>query len=154
MPGGAPGRAGTDFVFMVATPLEGRQIHPQLAEAAGDLPIYATSHVYSGSRATEADQDLDGVIFPDMPWILTPERVSMRQVIARHFAETLREQSRLLAFGVDAYELVSRLAGLQMDPVRGYEGVTGTLHLDGAGRIQRNLVWGRFSAGVPVLLEP
>jgi outer membrane PBP1 activator LpoA protein len=89
-----------------------------------------------------------------MPWILTPERVSMRQVIARHFAETLREQSRLLAFGVDAYELVSRLAGLQMDAVRGYEGVTGTLRLDGAGRIQRNLVWGRFSAGVPVLLEP
>ena len=156
VPGGAPGTsgAGTDFVFMVATSLEGRQIHPQLAEAAGDLPIYATSHVYSGSRAAEADQDLDGVMFPDMPWILTPERVSMRQVIARHFAETLREQSRLLAFGVDAYELVSRLAGLQMDPVRGYEGVTGTLRLDGAGRIQRNLVWGRFSAGVPVLLEP
>ncbi|MGH8570062.1 MAG: penicillin-binding protein activator, partial [Gammaproteobacteria bacterium] len=153
VPGGAPGRAG-DFVFMVATPLEGRQIHPQLAEAAGDLPIYATSHVYSGSRATEADQDLEGVMFPDMPWILTPERISMRQVIARHFAQALREQSRLLAFGVDAYELVSRLAGLQMDPVRGYEGATGTLHLDGAGRIQRNLVWGRFSAGVPVLLEP
>ncbi|MGH8574785.1 MAG: penicillin-binding protein activator, partial [Gammaproteobacteria bacterium] len=126
VPGGAPSRAGIDFVFMVATPLEGRQIHPQLAQEAGDLPIYATSHVYSGSRATEADQDLDGVMFPDMPWILTPERVSMRQVIARHFAQTLREQSRLLAFGVDAYALVSRLAGLQMDPVRGYEGVTGT----------------------------
>lgn len=156
VPGGAPGNpgAGMDFVFMVATPLEGRQIHPQLAQEAGDLPIYATSHVYSGSRAAEADQDLDGVMFPDMPWILTPERVSMRQVIARHFAETLREQSRLLAFGVDAYELVSRLTGLRMDPVRAYEGVTGTLHLDGAGRIQRNLVWGRFSAGVPVLLEP
>ncbi len=154
VPDGAPGRAGIDFVFMVATPLEGRQIQPQLAEAAGDLPIYATSHVYSGSRATEADQDLDGVMFPDMPWVLTPERVSMRQVVARHFAQTLREHSRLLAFGVDAYELVSRLAGLQTDPVRGYEGVTGTLHLDGAGRIQRNLVWGRFSAGVPVLLEP
>jgi len=156
VPGLAPGNpaAGIDFVFMVATPLEGRQIHPQLAQEAGDLPIYATSHVYSGSRAAEADQDLDGVIFPDMPWILTPERVSMRQVIARHFAQTLREQSRLLAFGVDAYELVSRLAGLQMDPVRGYEGVTGTLQLDGAGRIQRKLVWGRFSAGVPVLLEP
>jgi uncharacterized protein len=156
VPGGAPGNpgAGIDFVFMVATPLEGRQIHPLLAQEAGDLPIYATSHVYSGSRAAEADQDLDGVMFPDMPWILTPERVSMRPVIARHFAETLREQSRLLAFGVDAYELVSRLAGLQMDPVRGYEGATGTLRLDGAGRIQRNLVWGRFSAGVPVLLEP
>jgi uncharacterized protein len=154
VPGGAPGREGIDFVFMVATPLEGRQIHPQLAQEAGDLPIYATSHIYSGSRATEADQDLDGVMFPDMPWILTPERVSMRQVIARHFAETLREQSRLLAFGVDAYELVSRLADLQMDPVKGYDGVTGTLHVDGAGRIQRNLVWGRFSAGAPVLLEP
>jgi outer membrane PBP1 activator LpoA protein len=156
VPGGAPDNpgAGIDFVFMVATPLEGRQIHPQLTQEAGDLPTYATSHVYSGSRATEADQDLDGVMFPDMPWILTPERVSMRQVIARHFAETLREQPRLLAFGVDAYGLVSRLAGLQMDPVRGYEGVTGTLHVDGAGRIQRNLVWGRFSAGAPVLLEP
>ncbi len=152
-PSGAPGGAG-DFVFMVVTPVEGRQIHPQLLQEAGDLPIYATSHVYSGSRATEADQDLDGVMFPDMPWILTPERISMRRVIARHFAETLREQSRLLAFGVDAYELVSRLAGLQMDPVRGYEGATGTLHLDGAGRVRRNLVWGRFSAGVPVLLEP
>ncbi len=154
VPSGAPGRAGIDFVFMVATPLEGRQIHPQLAEAAGDLPTYATSHVYSGSRATEADQDLDGVMFPDMPWMLTPGRVAMRQMIARYFAQTLREQSRLLAFGVDAYELVSRLASLQSDPVRGYEGVTGTLHLDAAGRIQRNLVWGRFSAGVPVLLEP
>lgn len=146
---------GNEFVFMVATPLEGRQIHPQLAEhEGGDLPVYATSHVYAGTRAAEADQDLEGVMFPDMPWMLTPDRVSMRRVIARHFAEPLREQSRLLAFGVDAYGLISRLADLQGDPVRAYEGVTGTLRLDASGRIQRNLPWGRFSAGVPVLVEP
>jgi outer membrane PBP1 activator LpoA protein len=138
---------------MVATSQDGRQILPQLTQS-GEIPIYATSHVYAGVRATEADSDLDGLMFPDMPWMLTPEQVSMRQVVARHFSQALREQSRLVAFGIDAYGLVSRLAGLETDPVRGYEGVTGTLHLDSAGRIQRNLLWGRFSAGRPVLLQP
>ncbi len=149
---GAPGE-GAEFVFMVATPIEGRQIQPQLAQM-GDFPVYATSQVYGGTRAPEADRDLEGVMFLDTPWMLTPERVPMRAAIARHFAQRLREQPRLVAFGVDAYGLISRLADLTLDPARRYEGVTGTLHLDGAGRVQRNLLWGRFSAGVPVLLEP
>ena len=43
-------RSDVDFIFIVATPKQARQIKPTLAfHFAGKVPVYATSHIYSGT---------------------------------------------------------------------------------------------------------
>ena len=66
-------RDDIDFVFMAGFPREARQLRPQFRfhNAAG-VPIYSTSHVFTGSPDAAADGDIDGITFGDMPWVLEP----------------------------------------------------------------------------------
>ncbi len=64
-------RQDVDFIFLSALSQAGRQIKPTLAfYYASDLPVYATSHIYSGEPAKTRDQDLNGISFTSMPWTL------------------------------------------------------------------------------------
>ncbi|BBI50224.1 hypothetical protein HORIV_26450 [Vreelandella olivaria] len=54
---------------------------------------------------------------------------------------------RLMAMGVDAYELAIRFTNL--DELNGLNGSTGTLYLRDDGRIYRELPWAKFQNGVP-----
>ena len=64
-------RDDIDFLFLAANAGQARLLAPQLRFfQAHDLPLYATSHVYTGKPNPAADADLDGIIFGDMDWIL------------------------------------------------------------------------------------
>src|SRR5690606_28896371 len=66
-------RQDVDFIFVGAFPREARLIRPQLRfHHAMDVPVVATSHVFTGTANATADQDMDGVRFVDMPWLLDP----------------------------------------------------------------------------------
>ncbi|UCE89673.1 MAG: penicillin-binding protein activator, partial [Pseudomonadota bacterium] len=65
-------RQDVDFIFLAAYPRQARQIRPQLKfYHAAYVPVYATSHIFTGNLNTEKDRDMDGVVFGDMPWVLT-----------------------------------------------------------------------------------
>ena len=50
-------------------------IRPQLNfHQANNLPVYSTSHVFSGFVNTRTDHDIDNVTFGDMPWVLPKAR--------------------------------------------------------------------------------
>jgi hypothetical protein len=52
-------RTDIDMVFLVAYPVQGRQINPSLDFLyAGDLPVYATSAIYAGVADVARDGDL------------------------------------------------------------------------------------------------
>ena len=60
-----------DMLFLAANAAQSRLVVPQLRFfQAHDLPIYATSYVYSGNPNPAVDADLDGLIFGDMKWML------------------------------------------------------------------------------------
>src|SRR5690554_7108230 len=64
-------RQDADWLFLVALPQQARQIKPTLAfNFASDLPVYSTSHVYSGEPNPSKDRDLNGIVFCDTPWLL------------------------------------------------------------------------------------
>ena len=66
-------RQDIDFVFTAAFPADARQLMPQLAFHHGaGLPVYSTSHVWSGISDPINDRDLDGIVFGDMPWLVAP----------------------------------------------------------------------------------
>src|SRR6185503_1281885 len=57
------------FIFAPAPAAVERLLQPQLRfYYAGGIPAYATSDAFEPDP--RANQDLDGLIFPDMPWML------------------------------------------------------------------------------------
>lgn len=137
-------RQDFDMIFLLAYPSKARQILPLLNYYyAGDVPVYATSTVYSGAPDSIKDRDLDGVLFCDMPWIFN------HHVTQKHWPEQYNSYNRLYALGLDSYALSTELNTLRVFPAAGVRDKSGVLSLDSNGRIKRVLIWGRFKQGVP-----
>ncbi len=147
-------RQDIDFIFMAAFPREARQLVPQLRfYHAADVPVYATSHVFSGIDDPRADTDVDGITFGDMPWLLMEDgRVAqLRGRLKALWSDPLARYGRLYAFGLDAYRLVPYLEQLDTQPFVEFPGVTGTLVMNADRQFQRRLLWAQFRDGIPKL---
>ena len=145
-------RQDIDMIFLAGTHRAARGIIPALKfHHAGDLPVYATSHVYSGNIDKNADRDLNGVTFCDLPWTLTTDNV-----LKQNFNTIWKDQrayTRLFALGVDAYNIVLNLKYLQSHDYARYSGETGSISMDENQRLHRELLWARFKNGQPVYLD-
>ncbi|HLA75124.1 MAG TPA: penicillin-binding protein activator, partial [Gammaproteobacteria bacterium] len=154
--GGKQHRQDADYIFLAAQPRQGRGIRPQLQFFfASDLPVYATSHIYAGKPNRAADQDLDGIAFADMPWVIaefTPQQ-ALRQSLAAAHASNFEQLKRLYALGVDAYNVIPYLNSLHSAAEQRYAGETGTLRLDENNRLHRQLLWARFAGGEAQLID-
>ncbi len=149
-------RRDADFVFMAAFPQQARLIRPQLEfHYAGDLPVYATSHTYSGTPDQRADHDLDGVMFCDMPWILSddPKTARLKATVRRLWPEQAQQFIRFYALGYDAYNIIPQLDQLKRFPYDEYNGETGVLTVDQDNKVHRRLLWARFVNGAPKLTD-
>lgn len=143
-------RQDADFIFMAAFPRQARLIRPQLEfHYAGGLPVYSTSHVFTGKRNRNDDRDIDGVIFCDLPWLLSDDQHAAKREIERAWPERSGQYARFFALGVDAYDIIPHLNNLRLFHYERYRGVTGVLQLTDTNRIYRQLPWARFSAGLP-----
>jgi outer membrane PBP1 activator LpoA protein len=141
---------GPQFAFIAATPQAARAIRPQLRfQMTYDLPLYTTSDAWEPSVRSAAD--MDGMVFPEMPWLLyggqgAPELWDALQ--GGEWASRGRGRLRLFAFGYDAYRLVQQIGAA--GAAAGLDGLTGLLELDRAsGRIQRRLQFARIEGGRP-----
>jgi uncharacterized protein len=150
---GEPATHRTDaaFVFVAADrPGVARQILPQLKfHYAGDVPVYATSDSFEPDQT--ANSDLDGMLFPDMPWMIAddPVTVQIRDTVRTAWPALTMRRNRLYAFGFDAYRLVPVLRSKAPNQASDISGVTGRLHLDINNRIHRDLDWAQIKNGVP-----
>ncbi len=146
-------RTDIDAIFMTALPNDARQIKPILAfNFAGDLPIYASSHVYSGSQNPVLDQDLNGIRFCASPWAV--QAPSQDKILLTQQRTNVESRfGRLYALGLDAYHLYPYLNQLQALPGTQIQGETGQLSINGRGEVVRTLLWARFRDGIPQLLD-
>ena len=147
-------RGDAQFIFMGAFPSQGRSLRPALRfHMAGDLPIYTTSHIYEPD--TQANTDINGVMFPHIPLVISPDSVSsdLRSTLSRYWPARTRSSSRLYAFGFDAYRLVPLLKGGQFGSAHAVPGMTGMLSVEPRGRIRRELEWARVVDGKPVPMD-
>jgi outer membrane PBP1 activator LpoA protein len=142
-----------DFVFLQGTTGAARLIVTQLKfNYAGDIPVYSTSDSFEPNPSANAD--LDGMLFPDMPWMVSSDPVTSQirdDVRAAWPARTAR-LDRLYAFGFDAYRLVPELRSRSLSGIASISGVTGKLSLDDHNRIRRDLDWVQIRNGAPVPL--
>lgn len=149
-------RQDMDFIFLAAYPRQARQIRPQLKfYHAADVPVYATSHVFTGTLNQERDRDMDDLIFGDMPWVLAGSTThrGLRPQIEQYISRAGNSLQRLYALGIDAYNIISALNTLKAYPYERYDGETGSLSLDPRQRINRQLTWVKFRSGRPVALD-
>jgi outer membrane PBP1 activator LpoA protein len=141
-------RNNIEFVFIAGQPQAARLIRPQLRfHYAGDLPVYATSEVYDPSP--KANLDLEGVMFPDMPWMIDPDptAVDVRNDLRTAWPERFRRRGRLYALGFDAYAAVSEIM-TSRNPFRApLSGMTGRLTVDAERRLHRELEWLQVRGG-------
>jgi hypothetical protein len=149
-------RTDIDAVFLIAYPQKARQIIPLLKfYYAENIPMYATSMIYSGTPQPGVDQDLDGVKFSDMPWVINntaalPQYLQdIHNNLAASSPQSFAKNSRLYALGVDAYTLITNFNALINAPHAGIAGATGALHLDNYNHIYRRLHWTKIQQGLP-----
>jgi outer membrane PBP1 activator LpoA protein len=149
-------RHDIDFIFLAADQRLARQIKPQLNfHQASDLPVYSTSSVYGGKPNRRKDQDLNGIIFGDMPWLLihTPRMTQLKETLEGDWPYAGTVLDRLYALGVDSYAIIPYLNRISSSSGVRFNGVTSSLSLGRDGHLHRQLIWARFRGGVPRLLD-
>jgi outer membrane PBP1 activator LpoA protein len=143
-------RPDIQFIFAPSQPGAARLLRPQLRfHLAGDIPEYTLGDAYDPHPT--ANQEIEGVMFPDMPWMLNDDGLAgeVREA-ARAFTDPSSRRGRLFAFGYDAFRIATSLQrGQPINP----QGLTGTLSIDAQGRVRRELEWVRIKSGAPVPLD-
>jgi len=141
-------RRDLDLIFLAAQAGQARQIKPTLAfHYAAEVPVYATSEVYSGRPDPKLDQDMNGIRFSTLPWHF--ERRSPEKKALDKFADAAPGLQPLYAMGVDCFHLYPRLKQLEAVKQANFYGLTGQLQLDEQQQFRRQQVWAEFNNGRP-----
>jgi outer membrane PBP1 activator LpoA protein len=146
-------RGDAAFVFVAGTPSAERLLVSQLKfHYAGDVPVYSTSDSFEPDPG--ANGDLEGLNFPDMPWMVSADPVTgrIRDAVRGAWPSRTARRDRLYAFGFDAYRLVPALRSKSFSGSSEIAGVTGKLRLDEHNRIRRELDWAQMKNGQPAAL--
>jgi uncharacterized protein len=140
--------SGPQFAFLATpTPQLARALRPQLRfQMTYDVAVYATSEAWEAGARSAAD--LEGTIFPEMPWLLYGGQGAPELWDALHgeWAARSRGRARLYAFGYDAFQLARQLGSGAS--VAGVDGLTGLLEVSPAdGRVRRAVQFARVEQG-------
>jgi outer membrane PBP1 activator LpoA protein len=140
-------RNDIEFIFAPAPANIERLLRPQLRfHYAGDIPTYATSDAFEPD--VRANEDLDGLIFPDMPWMLGGDLAEAVRAATREAWPTGGPyRGRLFAFGFDAFRLAQALRHNGVTGNISVDGLTGHLSVDADRRVRRELGWAELHNG-------
>jgi uncharacterized protein len=147
-------RSDAAFIFVAASAAgTARLILPQLKyNYSGDVPVYSTSDSFEPDP--NANSDIEGMLFPDMPWMISndPATAQIRDPVRAAWPARTVRRDRLYAFGFDAYRLVPGLRSGNPAASSEIAGVTGKLHLDQQNKVRRDLDWAQIKGGAPFVL--
>jgi len=143
-------RQDIDLIIVLGYSDKVRQIKPALDFLyAGDIPVYATSHIFSGTQQIELNRDLSGITFSAMPWTLEghmPRPLTPDQRLPTSYRQ-------LYALGYDAFLLHALLDEMARPGALPVFGATGMLSLE-EGSIKRKEKWALFKKGRVVPAKP
>nr|WP_281358542.1 penicillin-binding protein activator [Alteromonas ponticola] len=141
----ARNREDIDAIVAFASPEQTELLNPMIE--ASISPFYGkTVPVYATSRSMEYDstknqwRDLQNVRFLDMPWMLPDNpKEGIKREVSDLWQDRSTQESRLFAFGIDAYDLLPNLASMALLPQLAVAGLTGELSMNKDGEIIRTL---------------
>lgn len=149
-------RGDVSFIFSAGEAQAERLLRPQLKfYFAGDVPTYATAAAFEPNSS--ANQDLDGLIFPDAPWLLGGALVdSVRDATNSAWPSGSQRRNILFAFGFDAARMATALRAIPAQSSAtslAVDGLTGHLSVAADGHVLRDLMWAQMRNGEPRLLN-
>jgi len=147
-------RQDVDAIFLSASTIIARSIYPQLRfYRATKVPTYSTSSIYSGSPNPALDIDLNNITFCDIPWVFANKYTGVlsKEMLSELWQPLPRKYLRLVALGIDSFNIITHIADLNTTP---YEGATGSLSINAENRVTRQLSCAKFVNGAPLLLNP
>jgi outer membrane PBP1 activator LpoA protein len=142
-----------DAFFLATSADIARQIKPLLDfHYRPNTPVLATANVYTGVPMPLKDQDLGGIVFCDMPWILEESGTiaEKRHQAQRVWSNSDKEAPRLFALGMDAFAIATQWSTFVGNKNVTLQGMSGQLQVDKqTQQVRRRLSCSRFVDGQP-----
>ncbi len=140
-------KANTDVLFLAASPEEARQIKPAMSyQFAKDIPVFATSSIYTDIPSITNDTDLDGIRLPVYSWQNRGNTSDIQQKVL-NFNKKRNQNKNLYALGIDAYNLITKINQLAFFHNNSTRGLTGNLHVNSDLKVIKELQIMRFKNG-------
>lgn len=156
-------RDDVDFIFLAGNTKDARKILPLVKfYRAHKLPIYATSSASGRKFNKFTDEDLKGLHFADLPWLLnaltratgvsntgasntgvtSPDRAALSAPKLPYSNSTL---NRLWALGYTAFEAIPQLMHLQADDQYQLQTRMMMLKMDANRNLIHDVAWGKYT---------
>ncbi|SFE54830.1 penicillin-binding protein activator [Nitrosomonas sp. Nm166] len=142
--------AGADhLIFLALDATRSRALRSYLDP---DVPVYATSQIFIDNDNFLFNNDLNGIRFVDMPWLLQPDHPAVTAYRRTDKAGSA-DMKRLYALGIDAFRLMTHL--LQSRSVReiSFDGVTGYIRFAPPNQFIREPIAAQFVNGKAQLIN-
>jgi len=139
------GKIAPDLIFLAASAQHARTVRPYLAS---QVPVFATSQIWSGASEPLANVDLNGVRFVEMPWLVQPDHPAV--MVYPRVGNLGGELQRFYALGIDACRLSLELL-MRRDHIT-LDGVTGKISLGGSPVVEREPVQAVIRDGAGTVL--
>ena len=145
-------RQDVDAIFISLNATESRQVMPLLGfYLASNLKVFSTSSIYGGIVNEKLDNDLNGIQFVTMPWLLDSKDLIYLKLTRNKTVDM--QQMVFYALGVDAYHLSQRIGQLQQSTNVYYHGAVGTISIQPDYTLKKVQSWAKFKKGKPVVIR-
>lgn len=147
-------RRDIDMIYLIGSAAQTRLIKPYIdvntSPFATIIPVFASSRSHSNfdynHNNNGSTNDLQGLTFTQMPWLLTSKQQNKKLAQLSHHLWPKRTDSlsRIFAMGYDSYNLLNKVTLMQQAPYIRHFGQTGVLRLNNSNVLTRSLIWGQY----------
>lgn len=147
-------RRDIDMIYLIGSAAQTRLIKPYIdvntSPFATIIPVFASSRSHSNFDYSHnnngSTNDLQGLTFTQMPWLLTSKQQNknLAQLSHQLWPKRTDSLSRIFAMGYDSYNLLNKVTLMQQAPYIRHFGQTGVLKLNSSNVLTRSLIWGRY----------
>ncbi len=143
-------RRDVDMIYLVGSPQQSRLLKPyidvNISPFSRLIPVYASSRSHSAVIDSEINNDLLGLTFTEMPWLLASKQQNTAAAQQANSLWPLQSVTlkRIFAMGYDSYALIDKLTAMKNATYVRHYGQTGILQLGENNILTRSLLWGKY----------
>jgi hypothetical protein len=143
-------RRDLDMVYLIGSSNETRLLKPYIdvntSPFADVIPIFASSRSHSDKSIERDSQDLEGLVFTQMPWLLTSDQQNkaLKQLNKQLWPNKSDGLQRIFAMGYDSFSMLEKINKMKRYAYIRHYGQTGILQLNANNLITRTLLWGIY----------
>lgn len=143
-------RRDIDMIYIVSSIEETRLLKPyidvNISPFAKRIPVFASSRSHSAQSDASDSRDLTGLVFTEMPWLLTSKQqnTSLHKLSNKLWSNRSDGLQRIFAMGYDSLSLITKIEAMQSYQYVRHFGQTGVLQLTENNILSRSLLWGKY----------